>query len=83
MRAHRRFPQELNVGHVSSSVMWEQLCMDVRATLEEHVERSMPNQSSDYMNLHFRIKWLYNKYVSDIPPFKGTRSNSIGTCVLK
>ena len=24
------------------------------------------------MNLHFKIKWLYSKFIADVPQYKGT-----------
>ncbi|CAE1310579.1 UNC13A_B_C [Acanthosepion pharaonis] len=66
-----QFPQDLNVGQVSAANMWSSLSIDLREALADD-EEEKPCKSSEYMNLHFKVKWLYTKYVADVPQMKGT-----------
>ncbi|EGT42193.1 hypothetical protein CAEBREN_17280, partial [Caenorhabditis brenneri] len=67
--ALNQFPQELNVGNLSSETLWRAYKTDLKMALEEHAQKKKC-KTPEYMNLYFKVKGFYFKYVSELSEFK-------------
>ena len=64
-----RFPSELNLGQLSANEIWVMFSEDLQCVLNEHeVNKTCTN--SEYMNLQFKVKWLYNEYIAKFESFE-------------
>ncbi|KAL3075143.1 hypothetical protein niasHS_013366 [Heterodera schachtii] len=64
-----QFPQELNIGQLSAATLWNLYKTDLKDALLEHAQTKRC-KTPDYMNLHFRVKSFYSKYVAVLPQYK-------------
>uniref|UniRef100_A0A183CGB5 Phorbol-ester/DAG-type domain-containing protein n=1 Tax=Globodera pallida TaxID=36090 RepID=A0A183CGB5_GLOPA len=64
-----QFPQELNVGQLSAATLWNLYKTDLKDALLEHA-KTKRCKTPDYMNLYFRVKSFYSKYVAELPQYK-------------
>uniref|UniRef100_F1KQH3 Phorbol ester/diacylglycerol-binding protein unc-13 n=1 Tax=Ascaris suum TaxID=6253 RepID=F1KQH3_ASCSU len=66
-----QFPQELNIGNLSAATLWQLYKTDLQMALEEHAA-SKKCSTPEYMNLYFKVKGFYFKYVADMPQYKAS-----------
>uniref|UniRef100_A0AC35TU58 Phorbol-ester/DAG-type domain-containing protein n=1 Tax=Rhabditophanes sp. KR3021 TaxID=114890 RepID=A0AC35TU58_9BILA len=64
-----QFPQELNVGYLSAASLWVLYKTDLKIALDDHATHKKCT-TPEYMNLYFKVKGFYFKYVAELPLYK-------------
>ena len=57
---------------MSAATTWRLLSADLSEALKEHAEKTVC-KSSDYINLHFKVKTFYDQFVADVPQIKDSK----------
>ena len=65
-----RFPNEFNLVQVSAAEMWNLFSEDLRNALSEHAQRKHRCPDNEYINLQFKVKYLWNHYVAGLESFQ-------------
>ncbi|KAL3104719.1 hypothetical protein niasHT_022963 [Heterodera trifolii] len=60
-----QFPRELNIGQLSAATLWHLYKTDLKDALRVHA-KTKRCKTPDYMNLYFRVKSFYSKYVAEL-----------------
>uniref|UniRef100_A0A5F8HG18 Unc-13 homolog A n=1 Tax=Monodelphis domestica TaxID=13616 RepID=A0A5F8HG18_MONDO len=68
-------PPEEQGPSIKNLDFWSKLITLIVSIIEEDKNSYTPclnqdRKDADYMNLHFKVKWLYNEYVTELPSFK-------------
>uniref|UniRef100_A0A452INK5 Unc-13 homolog A n=1 Tax=Gopherus agassizii TaxID=38772 RepID=A0A452INK5_9SAUR len=64
-------PPEEQGPSIKNLDFWSKLITLIVSIIEEDKNSYTPCLNhADYMNLHFKVKWLYNEYVTELPAFK-------------
>ena len=64
--AMRTFAKLLWTLVCTATFVWVRFSAGLLFAIPEH-DKERLCKSSEYMNLHFKVKWMYNKYVADAP----------------
>lgn len=57
-----------SIFEISAIELWKLYVDDLRRAMEEHAEHKHCS-TTDYMNLQFKVKWLFKEYVLSLPAY--------------
>ena len=57
-----------SIFEISAIELWKLYIDDLRRAMDEHAEQKLCS-TTDYMNLQFKVKWLFKEYVLSLPAY--------------